>query len=497
MHAIPFYPLLESAIIGYVALVNAVSFVLMLIGYFALKKESDPFSASEIEALLKSPLVPSVSILAPAHNEEATIRDSVRAMLRLRHPKHEVIVVNDGSKDNTIDALIDEFRLYRSSRVPLGDIPTRRVRGVYESRDPIPLVVIDKENGGKADALNCGINYSRHDLFAAVDADSIIERDALLQISRPFLEREAETMAVGGMVRVVNDCVIEHGSVLAVRTPRNVLARLQIVEYLRAFLAGRTALSFFNSLLVISGAFGVFRRSVVVAMGGYRRDTVGEDMELVVRLHRYCREHKIPCRIAFISDSVCWTEVPESLRVLRRQRVRWQRGCLESILFHKRLIGNWRFGSVGLLGVPYFVTCEILGPLIELIGYLITCFGLITGSLGASTALLFFGVSALFGFLLSIGSVLLEELTICKYPNSADFLRLAMVALLENFGYRQITLVWRLQGILQVVLKKQRSWGEMERRGFQRVRATAPHSTHAHSEEPTEARKPESEHQAV
>lgn len=469
MAGLSFYRVLEDGIILYVALVNVAYFLLMLIGYFALGKESNPFTANELEVLLKSPFVPSVSLLAPAYNEAASVRDSVRSMLRLHHPRHEVIVINDGSADATLAALIEEFRLYRSSRVALGDIPTAAVRGVYESRDPIPLLVIDKENGGKADALNCGINYSRHDLFAAVDSDSIIERDALLQISRPFLESPAETMAVGGMIRVANDCLIEHGSVLAVGTPRNLLARFQVVEYLRAFLAGRTALSFANTLLVISGAFGMFRRAVVMEMGGYRRDTVGEDMELVMRIHRYCRERNMPCRIRFISDSVCWTEVPEAARVLRRQRIRWQRGCLECLLFHKRLIGNARFGAVGLLGLPYFVTCEVIGPLVEVVGYLVTAAGLICGLLSLSSALLFFAVSVLFGLLLSVGSVLLEESTISKYPNPRDLVRLLLAGLIENLGYRQVTLVWRVQGILQVVLRKERSWGKMERRGFQRA----------------------------
>lgn len=469
------YRLLESALIAYVALVNSASFVLMLVGYFALRKESDPFSGNEIDALLKSPFVPSVSVLAPAYNEGSTVRDSVRSMLRLRHPKHEVIVINDGSTDGTLDALIDEFKLYRSSRIALGEIPTAAVRGVYESRDPIPLVVIDKENGGKADALNCGINYARHDLVACVDADSVIERDALVQISRPFLAHPEDTVAVGGMVRVANDCVIEHGAVLEVNTPKHLLARLQIVEYLRAFLAGRTALSFARTLLVISGAFGMFRRSTVIEAGGYRRDTLGEDMELVIRLHRYCRERGRPCRVEFISDSVCWTEVPESARVLRRQRVRWQRGCLECILLHKRLIGSWRFGAVGLLGMPYFLACEVCAPIVELFGYLATGAGLLLRILTPGDALLFFAVSAFFGFLLSVSSVLLEELIICKYPNPWDVLRLLSAGLLENLGYRQLTLLWRLQGIFQVVARRKALWGNMERRGF--VHHHAPQSS--------------------
>jgi cellulose synthase/poly-beta-1,6-N-acetylglucosamine synthase-like glycosyltransferase len=461
------YRWLEGCLTGYVAFANGTCFLLMLVGYFALKKEGKPFSAEEIDVLLKSPLVPSVSVLAPAYNEGATISHSVRSMLRLQHPRHEVIVINDGSTDETIRTLIDEFRLYKSSRVAMGQIQTGAVRGVYESRDPIPLIVIDKENGGKADALNCGINYARHELFAAIDADSIIEKDALLQISRPFLERPDETMAAGGIIRVVNGCAVKHGEVIAPAVPSSLLARVQIVEYLRAFLAGRTAMSYSNALLIVSGAFGMFRRSVVVEMGGYRIDTMGEDMELVVRMHRYRRERKLPCRIAFVSDSVCWTEVPESARVLKRQRVRWQRGCLECILLHKRLIGNWRYGSVGLIGLPYFVICEVIGPFVEAAGYLATAAGVCLGWLSAGSALLFFAVSVFFGLLMSVGSVLLEELTLCKYPRPSDLLRLLAAAVLENLGYRQLMLLWRVQAVLQVIFKKKGTWGDMERHGFQ------------------------------
>lgn len=463
------YRSVEIFVIAYVAFVNATYFVLMLISYFALKKEVAHFSPKEIEMLLKSPLVPSVSLLAPAYNESATIRESVRAMLRLRHPRHEVIVINDGSQDATLKSLIEEFRLYRSSRVALGEIVTAPVRGVYESRDPIPLIVIDKSNGGKADALNCGLNYSRHQLVAVVDADSIIEKDALLQISRPFLERPEETVAAGGLIRVANGCTIEHGDVVTARTPETWLAQFQTVDYLRSFLGGRTAMSFMNALLVISGAFGMFRRDILLEVGGYSLETVGEDMELVIRLHRYCRERRRPYRIEFLPESVCWTEAPESWRVLRRQRTRWQRGCFESMLLHRGLIGNWRFGVVGLVGMPYFVACEVVGPLIELAGYLITAIGLLLGLLPPASALLFFAASVLFGLLLSVGSVLLEQSTISKYPNVWDLLKLLRVALVENLGYRQTTLFWRVQAIVQSITRKKRIWGEMERRGFQRA----------------------------
>jgi cellulose synthase/poly-beta-1,6-N-acetylglucosamine synthase-like glycosyltransferase len=235
--------------------------------------------------------------------------------------------------------------------------------------------------------------------------------------------------------------------------PSNLLARFQVIEYLRAFLACRVAMSYANTLLIISGAFGMFRRAVVAEMGGYRLDTVGEDMELVVRLHRYRRERNLPCRVAFLPDSVCWTEVPESQRTLRRQRVRWQRGCLESVLAHKSMLGNGRFGSVGLIGLPYFVVCEIVGPVAELVGYAATAAGLWLGWLSTGGAMLFFAVSILFGLVMSLCSILLEDLTISRYQEPADLLRLMLAALLENLGYRQINLIWRVQALLQVCLR--------------------------------------------
>jgi cellulose synthase/poly-beta-1,6-N-acetylglucosamine synthase-like glycosyltransferase len=467
---------LENSISFFVASVNALSFLLIVLGYFSLREKSGALGSRDIDLMAKSRLMPGVSVLAPAYNEAAGIRESVRAMLRLRHPSHEVIVINDGSTDTTLRELIDEFRLCRSSRVPWGDLPTARVRAVYTSRDPIPLLVIDKANGGKADALNCGINYARHELFAAIDGDSIIEPDALLRISRPFLEYGQAAVAAGGIIRVANGCALSDGSVKVPRVPLNPLARIQSVEYLRAFLAARVAMSQLNTLLIVSGAFGLFRRSAVVAIGGYRLDTVGEDMELIVRLRRHRRKMHLPCKIVFLADSVCWTEVPESRRVLRRQRIRWQRGCLESILFHKNMLANWHFGGVGLIGLPYFVLCEVIGPVAEAAGYLVTVVGLSLRWLSLSGAALFFSASILFGLVLSVSSILLEEETTSRYRDPADVLRLLQAAVWENFGYRQVALIWRVEAIWQVVTGSKRCWGQMDRVGFQKSAETVEQS---------------------
>jgi cellulose synthase/poly-beta-1,6-N-acetylglucosamine synthase-like glycosyltransferase len=388
-------------------------------------------------------------------------------MLCLRHPDFEVIVVNDGSNDDTLEQLKQVFSLRRSSRVATAKLPTRRVRGVYESCEPIRLVVIDKENGGKSDSLNAGLNYSRKPLVSAVDADSLLERDVLLQISRPFLE-DPKTVAAGGMVRVANGCRVSHGCLERIAAPRSLLALFQSVEYLRAFLGGRVAFAFLDSLLLVSGAFGLFRKDLVVRSGGFSTLTVGEDMELVLRLHEIGGVNGDRGRIAFVPEPVCWTEVPESLRTLSRQRNRWQRGSIESLVTHRKMLFDRRWGVLGFIGMPYFVLFEVFGPVVEALGYVVTLVGLPLGLVPPQMALLFFATSISYGLLLTVGAILLEEYTLQRYPRTSDFLRLLMGGVLESFGYRQLACWWRLKGTIDWMRGKQ-SWGAMTRTGFSKV----------------------------
>ena len=457
----------EASIIVYVGAINLIYFLLMVIGYFSLRRAPHRIGDAERNALLRSPLLPAVAVLAPAYNESATCRESVRAMLGLRYPDHEVIVINDGSKDDTLAALVDEFKLYRSGRTPSGALPSAAIRGVYESREPIRLLVIDKENGGKADSLNAGINFARAPLVLAVDSDSLLESDALLSVVEPFLS-DADTIASGGIIRVVNGCTVAGGRVVDVHAPEKLIPLFQAVEYLRAFLGGRVAFTFLNSLLIISGAFGLFRRDALLEAGGYRTSTVGEDMELVVRLHRIWREAKRRYRIVFVAEPVCWTEVPESLAMLKRQRNRWQRGTVDSIGLHKRMLLNPRYGVLGLFAMPYFFLFEMLGPAIELLGYLCTIGGWAFGLISTETAILFLIVSILFGVLLSMSAIVLEELTRRRYPAARDIATLFVAAVIENFGFRQLLTVWRTRGLIDGLRGKQ-GWGAMERRGFGKV----------------------------
>ncbi len=457
----------EYGVITFALAINSIYFALMVIGFFVLKRDRDVLSESEREALLKSPLLPRVSVLAPAYNESATCRDSVRAMLNLQYPNVEIIVINDGSKDDTLQVLVEEFRLCKCTRAITGNIETKPIRNIYRSRDPIPLIVVDKVNGGKADALNVGLNVARDGLVAAVDADSLLDPDSLLAVVKPFVADPERTVATSGSIRTVNGCSVSNGRVTEIKTSDSLIVRYQTVEYLRAFLGSRVGLGFMNSLMVISGAFGVFRRDKVLEVGGYLESTVGEDMELIVRLHRHCRERGQDYRICFLPNPVCWTEVPEDLKILKRQRMRWQRGAYETLLLHRHLFFRPKYGAVGMFGAPYFALFEMLGPVVELTGYVVTALGFLLGVIWIELALMFTASSVLYGMFLSAGAVALEEATVRRYPSFRDGRRLYWAAILENLGYRQLTVLWRTRGLIDAIRGKRGNWGAMVRKGFQ------------------------------
>jgi cellulose synthase/poly-beta-1,6-N-acetylglucosamine synthase-like glycosyltransferase len=421
---------------------------------------------SNYRLVVQSELTPPVSILAPAFNEEATVIQSVKSLLKLAYGKYEVVVINDGSKDNTLVQLISQFEMYRSRQVYNPRIEAKPVRGIYKSRLPEykNLVVVDKENGGKADALNVGINVGRYEYVCCIDADSILEDDALQKVMKSFLEDE-RVIAVGGIVRIANGCDVINGRVVKVGLSNRLIPIFQVIEYFRAFLSGRMSWQAVNGLLIISGAFGLFKRSSVLEVGGYKHDTVGEDMELIVRLHRFKREKRQRYRIVFVPDPVCWTEAPDTVKVLARQRNRWHRGLLDTMLIHRKMFLNPQYGVIGMAAMPYFVFVELLGPVIEFFGYIAMVVLLIMGSLNLQLGLLFFIVALFYGVMYSVGAVLLEELSFQRYPNPRDLAMLLSFGVLENFGYRQLTAWWRVKGIWDYFRGKN-AWGSMQRKGF-------------------------------
>jgi cellulose synthase/poly-beta-1,6-N-acetylglucosamine synthase-like glycosyltransferase len=460
-------PLLQGFdlfVLGYFLTLNSLYLAFSAVAFFRLVSHRRRWTPRALDTVLRSPATPPISLIVPAYGEETTIADSLRGLLLLNYPHFEVVVVNDGSTDRTLDVAIQAFGLMRAPVAYQQPIQTAPVRGLYRSLDHPDLVMIDKANGGKADAINAGLNAARHDLVCVIDADSLLEELALARGVLPFIE-DPSTVAVGGVIRIVNGCTVDAGRVTSVRLPSDWLARFQVVEYLRAFLSGRVAMSALNALLIVSGAFGIFRRRALVEAGGFRTDTIGEDMEVIVRLHRRLRQQGRKYRIVFQPDPVCWTEVPESAAILANQRNRWQRGTLQVLAAHAPMIGSARYGAVGLFALPYFAIFEAASPVIEAAGYLVNGVAVASGLLDVVFAQLFFLTAIAFGALISVISVLLEEVSFRRYPRIRDLLMLFALGILENFGYRQLTTWWRLKGTVDYFRGRQ-GWGAMVRKGF-------------------------------
>lgn len=461
---------LTQLLIIYVVVVTAFYFVLFVIAARQLRKESG-LQLIQYEDVLHSTFTPPLSILVPAYNEETGIVASTRSLLSIHYQEFEVIVINDGSTDLTKDVMIREFAMVEmKGKVQWSGLqqPTQAIKGIYRSFRHPNLFFIDKENGGKSDALNVGINFSKYPYFVSLDGDSVLDRDALIKVMKPIVEARPgeEIIATGGSVGIANGSQIQSGHLAsgAVALSRNRIVVMQVIEYLRAFLMGRMGLSKYNLLLIVSGAFGVFKKSWVIEAGGYEVNTVGEDMELVVRLHRLVKEKKSKARIVYISDPVCWTEVPENLQVLHRQRTRWHRGLFESLWKHKKMFLNPRYGGIGLISIPYFVLIELLGPVVELLGYLCILVGYFLDVVNVQYAVILSIVMLLYGSLLSMGAVLLEEWGLHKYSRLSDMSRLFLFALSEAFWYRPMMTLWRFEGFVQALSGRRAGWGEMTRK---------------------------------
>jgi cellulose synthase/poly-beta-1,6-N-acetylglucosamine synthase-like glycosyltransferase len=427
---------------------------------------------SDYQQILRSDMTLPITLIVAARNEEKTIVDTVRSLQMLNYPEFEVIVVNDGSKDATLERMLKAYDLRRVDRVYKRSLPTRNVLGLYASPLVPNLTVVDKEGGGKSDALNCGINLSKYPLFCSLDADSIIEDDALLKAVKPFMEHPEETVAVGGIVRCANGCTVTEGRVTRIALPGRFLPIFQVVEYLRAFLSGRLAWSALEGLLLISGAFGVYRKSAVVEVGGYDSSTDTEDLELVLALHHVARAAKRRYRIVFVPDPVCWTEVPTTWQMLRRQRNRWHRGMLQSLSRHRRMLFNPRFGMIGMVVLPYFLVFETMGPFVETLGYISVPLAWVLGLLNTEFFVLFFILAVACGVFLSVAAILLEEISYRRYPSWEDLWKLLSCAVLENFGFRQLLALFKIQAFWEF-LRGLRRWGRLERIGFVKADAIA------------------------
>jgi cellulose synthase/poly-beta-1,6-N-acetylglucosamine synthase-like glycosyltransferase len=455
--------------LGYFVALNGVYLTLNFISLIALRRYMDQRTTVIGPALAPELDLP-ISIVVPAYNEALTIGDSICALLQLEYPEFEIVVVNDGSRDATLDVLIKEFSLRQFPEAYRVRLDTRPVNAVYRSTIYQQLRVIDKTNGGKADSINAGINAARFPVFCVIDADSLLQRDSLRRAIQPFLD-DPNTVAAGGTVRIANGCRASGGFIEEVALPRHPLALFQIIEYLRAFLFGRLGWSPMNALLIISGAFGLFRKEAVVFAGGFRADTIGEDMELIVRMHRMLRAQRRPYRICYVPDPICWTEAPQDLRTLGRQRIRWQRGLIESLKLNLPLFLNPRAGLVGMVAYPFFLLFECLGPLVEVLGFAVLLAAMLFGYLSLEAFVMLTGLSIALGVLLSTSAFLFEQMSFHVYPRLGQTARLFAFAVLENFGYRQLNSVWRVYGTFQHLFGRQAKWGEMKRLGAQARKA--------------------------
>lgn len=449
----------------------------MILGVLALREVRHQRRRRQIvdEKALFEEVAPPVSIAVPAYNEELTIVESVRSLMRLRYPSFEIIVVNDGSKDDTLGVLIRTFELRPSKRVLGQRVPRERVRGVYASPRYPNLVVLDVINGGgKAHANNMALAYARQALFLVLDADSLLEADTLYQLALPFAH-DPETVLAGGLVLAVNGSQVRQGRITDHRTPRSALALFQTVEYLRAMLIGRLGWQHLQSLFIVSGALGLFSRKAVVGLGGFRTSCIGEDMDLTMRLQRLAQLRLRRPAGAFISNTGCWTEVPEIGRVLASQRRRWHQGLAECLFLNYRLLTGPGTNPGFQIAYLTYLVVDLLGPLFEAFGYVLCLVLILSGRADVPFTLLFFSIIVLGGTMISVSGIALDLMACPRYERTRDIAKLLIVALVENLGYRQVTVVWRIQGLINAILRR-RAWGPMIRRGFGPVEGTAPSS---------------------
>ncbi|MCP5506384.1 MAG: glycosyltransferase family 2 protein [Chlamydiales bacterium] len=440
----------------YFFLMNTFFAVLVMLSFPQIYRRFIELRIEGMDHLLTSEALPPISILVPVHNEEKTIIDSVHALIDLAYAKKELILVNDGSTDSSLEIMKKEFELVEVPQLFSIRVASKPIKKLYRSTLFSNLLLIDKENGGKGDSLNAGMNFASSPLFMAMDSDTVIEKDALLRMIRPFITRK-DVVAEGGTIRILNGCKVEKGKILETGIPKNHLAGIQVGEYLRAFLYGRLGWNVLGGNFIVSGAFGLFDREKVIEVGGYQTDTVGEDFEISVRLLHHFRKKNRKCFIGFVPDPVAWTDVPEDLKTLGRQRERWHRGLIDIMWKYRSMIFNPRYGMTGFIAMPYLLFGELLQPIFELLYYFFIIIGLVFGIVPLKYMLLFFGVTMGISFILTISAVTMEMVTFRRYKTFSGVLRLFFYSIIENFGYRQCYLFWKLWAFKKY-FRKDLSW---------------------------------------
>ena len=396
-----------------------------------------------------------ISIIVPAYNEEVTITDTIKSLLSLDYKSYEIIVVNDGSKDDTGKIVAENFNLHKVQRPIRRQVQCKNAVSVYEGHggNRVSITLINKENGGKADAINMGINASKYPYFVCMDADSILEKDSLTKIAIPVLENQ-DVVAVGSMIRISNDSIFENGELKELRLPKKLIPAFQVLEYERSFLASRIFLDKFNANLIISGAFGLFKKDAVISTGGYKVGCIGEDMELIMKLHAYHRANNLPYVIKYAYDAVCWTQAPERLRDLIKQRRRWHIGLIQSMTKHTcvHTIGSYL----------YYLLYEMLSPIIELLGMFITVVAYLTGLLNFENMMILFLIYAVFSSMLTVISYATRNFVSKQGVRFKDIIKAVLICIPENVGLRFVMAWTRLFAVFHM-RGKNTKWGEIKR----------------------------------
>lgn len=462
----------DHFILVYSCILFGTYFILSTVSAFDIINYMRRNSFIDYRDILAAPSAPSISIIAPAYNESKTIVENVRSLLNIHYVNFEVIIVNDGSKDNTLDLMIKAYDLEPVPYAFEEKIASKPIRAVYKSTIPSlsKLTVVDKVNGGKADALNSGINISRYGIFAAIDVDCILEYESLLKMVKPFMEQTEtdKVIAVGGVVRIANSCEVNDGKITKVNLPKEIIPRIQVLEYIRAFLLGRMAWSRLNGLILISGAFGMFDKKIAIDSGGYNHNTVGEDMELVIRMRRYMEERKEKYRVVYLPDPLCWTEAPNSFKILSKQRNRWTRGTAETLWIHKKLIFNPKYKFLGMVSMPFWLLFEYMAPIVETTAFLYLIMMAFLGILNVELFVVLFLLIYAFAIMYSTAAILFEELSFHQYKKKRDILRLLGTALIEPLFIHPLTVYYAIRGNLDLMTGV-KNWGEMKRQGFTRA----------------------------
>ncbi|WP_426064806.1 glycosyltransferase family 2 protein [Flavobacterium sp. DSP2-3-1] len=420
--------------------------------------------------IMSSNISPSISIIAPAYNESLNIVENVRSLLSNHYVNYNVIIVNDGSKDDSLEKLIEVYDLVLVDYLINEQIPTKPLRkGIYKSINPAfeKLIIVDKENGGKSDALNMGLNISNSKYVACIDVDCLLLEDSLQKMIKPFLETtDRRVIAAGGVIRISNSCVVIDGKLHDVNFPKKLLEQGQILEYIRAFLLGRMAWSRLNGLLVISGAFGLFDKKIAIRVGGYDTKTVGEDMELVVRMRGHMEELKKKYKVAYIPDPLCWTEAPDNYKIFISQRNRWTRGTIETLRRHRKIGFNPKYKALGMLSYPYWFFFERLAPVIEVVGLFYFGILILLNLVRWDYSIAFITLAYLFTVFFSLIALVTEELTYHQYKKKGTGFRLLRIAFLEPIVTHPFILYAAIRGNIDYYFNKNKKWGEMTRKGM-------------------------------